>query len=62
MNCSWKELKRPVNEVVDAKIEAGLKSLQGYDPVGRREHRKVAKESNSRIVWMGGEVDNATVT
>lgn len=47
---------------MDAKIEAGLKSLQGYDPVGRREHRKVAKESNSRIVWMGGEVDNATVT
>lgn len=62
ISCSSKESNRPVNEVVDARIEAGLKWLKGYVLVGWWEHRKFAKEANSRIVWVGGKVDNASVT
>lgn len=51
-----------MNEVVDARIEAGLKWLKGYDLVGWREHRKFVKEANTRIVWVGGKVNNASVT
>lgn len=62
ISCSSRESNRPVNEVVDARIKAGLNWLKGYDLVGCREHRKVEKESNSRIVWVGGSVDNGSVT
>lgn len=48
--CSGRQPNRPVNEVVDARMDVGLKPLQEYDPVGRPEDKKISKEANSKIV------------